>query len=256
MLRCAYKAEILKNSHTASEKAAVLMPVLDAAFSAFLAKEYFMVDLFNWWYMVLLPGMLAVICGGVCKREQWSENRNILVLPVDVKVIWDAKILCVVRLFVFSGIFMTGIAVITRKLLEYGLHVEYVLDIDYKRMAAAMVILLVTFLWQIPFCMLLEQFIGMPLMLIVYMLIYGVSACSLSLKPYFMMFPGAVPARLMCAVLQILPNGMPAKEGAATFSPELLDDRMIGIGVFCALLWFFLLWMLTRRIYERRVLGR
>lgn len=256
MLRCAYKAEILKNSHTASGKAAVFMPVLIAIISVFLTKEYFMVDLFNWWYMVLLPGMLAVICGGVSGKERRSENRNILVLFADVKVIWDAKVLCVMRLYAFSSVFMTGIAVLMRSILKYKLHVEYVLDIDYKRMAAAMAVLMITFLWQIPFCMLLEQLAGMPLMLAVHMLIYGVSACSLSLKPYFMMFPGAIPARLMCVVLGILPNGLLAKEGMATFSTELLDDRMIGAGVVCALLWFFFLWLVTRRIYERWVLGK
>lgn len=255
MLRCAYRAEILKNSHTASGKAAVLMPVLVVLFSAFLTKEYFVVSMINWWYIALLPGMLAVICGAVCRKEKRSKNRNILSLPVDVKVIWDAKVLYVVRLFVLSSLFMTGIAMFMRRVLKYGMQVEFVLDHDEKRMAAAMVILIITFLWQIPFCMMLEQLIGTPLMLAVHMLFYCISACSLSLKPYFMIVPGAVPARLMCPVLRILPNGLPAKEGMAAFSPGLLDEHMIGAGIISALFWFLFLWFLSRKIYERQVLA-
>lgn len=256
MLRCAYKAEILKNSHTASKKSVVLMPVFVVLLSAFLAKEYFIVDVYNWWYMAVLPGTLAVLCGAVCKKERQSKNQNVLALPVDIKVVWDAKILCVVRLFILSGMIMTGIAMCVKGMLKYGLQVESVLDIDYKSQAAAMAILMVTFLWQIPFCMLLEQLLGTPLMLAVHMLLYAVSACELSLKPYFMLFPGAIPARLMCAVLRVLPNGLLAEDGMATFLPELLDERMIGAGLLSSLLWFLLLWILSRRIYERQVLEK
>lgn len=255
MVRCAYRAEVIKNSHTASEKAAVLMAVLAAAVPALLSREYYMVNVLNWWYIALLPGMMAVICGGVCKREQRSEYRNILTLPIDVKAVWDAKVLYLARLLFLSGISVTGIAVLMKSILKYGMHTDYVWDIDYKSQVVAMLILTVTFLWQIPFCMILEQLMGMPLMLAVHMLLYVVTACSLSLKSYFMVFPGAVPARLMCVILGILPNGLPAREGMETFSPELLDESMMGAGIFSALLWFIFLWIFARRIYERKVLG-
>ena len=71
-----------------------------------------------------------------------------------------------------------------------------------------------------------------------------------------MIFPGAIPARLMCVVLKVLPNGLLAKEGMATFALELLDERMVGAGILSALFWFIFLWFLSRKIYERRVFGK
>ncbi|MCI8561059.1 MAG: lantibiotic immunity ABC transporter MutE/EpiE family permease subunit [Dorea sp.] len=255
MLRL-FKAEVIKNSHTAAAKTVVFMPVLVVLLSVFLAREYFLVDVLNWWYIALLPGVLAVIGSGVCRKEKKTENRNILTLPVDVKKVWDAKVLCTVRLLVFSGIVMTGLAMLMRNIVKYGMHVEYVLDIDNKTLITAMVILTITFLWQIPFCMLLDQLVGTLFMIVIHMLLYVVSASILSLEPYFMIFPGAIPARLMCVVLKVLPNGLLAKEGMATFALELLDERMMGAGILSALFWFILLWFLSRKIYERRVFGK
>lgn len=120
---------------------------------------------------------------------------------------YDAKVLCAVRLLVFSGIVMTGLAMLMRNIVKYGMHVEYVLDIDNKTLITAMVILTITFLWQIPFCMLLDQLVGTHFMIVIHMLLYVVSASILSLEPYFMIFPGAIPARLMCVVLKFFQTG-------------------------------------------------
>ena len=72
MLRL-FKAEVIKNSHTAAAKTVVFMPVLVVLLSVFLAREYFMVDVLNWWYIALLPGVLAVIGSGVCRKEKKTD---------------------------------------------------------------------------------------------------------------------------------------------------------------------------------------
>lgn len=81
---------------------------------------------------------------------------------------------------------------------------------------------------------------------------YGLIAPVVSLKPYFMLLPGAVPARLMCSILGILPNGLPACPESMTYTPELMEYGWIPVGILSSLLWFFLLWGISRRYFEKK----
>ena len=64
--------------------------------------------------------------------------------------------------------------------------------------------------------------------------------------------PYAIPARLMCPVLKILPNGLPAEPGSITFTQELLSWNSILPGVVISVFCFLLITEICVRLYERK----
>lgn len=248
-----YIAEKLKYQHTFVKGLIVMLPLICVTFAAGLTREYFAVDSYNWWYMVLYPGIIGIICGMIGQKEKKKKNYTIWSLPCSMGKIWDAKILAGA---VFSGIAMSCVTILTiviGKLMEDGFHMIFVISPSVEMQLAAGLIIWLTTLWQIPFCILLSQRMGLFLMFIVHMGSCTIIAATISLKPWFAVFPGAITARMMCPVLGILPNGLPAVEGQLTYTSELIEMQNLLVGIPVAVLWFVLLWLGSRRWFERQV---
>lgn len=249
------RAESYKCRHTAVKKLIVLMPLFTTVLSVWLTHEYFVIDSYNWWYINMFSVMTALVCGGLMNREKKMENRAVRVLPVDMGKVWDAK--------VFYGIFCVGISLLALLLcsmggaafMKAGLHMNFTIEPTKRAQIAAVLLLWISAWWQIPFCMLLLQKIGFLPMMIVHVGLYAISAVGMSLKSLFFLFPGAIGARIMCAVLRVLPNGLPAEPGMMTFSPELLEMRNIWTGLTASAVWFLVFWLIGRVLYERQVKG-
>ena len=256
MLRRYYKAEVVKNRRTAAGKLIFLMPALTAVLVVFLMPGYFAVGGYNWWYMAVYPAAMALICGMAGEKDKKMKNRAILSLPVRMKSVWDGKVMYGLRMLILSMAVMEGLSLAVCKILEQGFGVAFEAEITIAGQIAAAVFLIAAFLWQVPFCLLLQQFFGVPLSFLIHMASYAIVASSFSLKPYFMLFPGAIPARVMCRIIKVLPNGLPAVPGSATFAPELLDARLMWIGTAASVLWFVLFWHVGRILYERKGVER
>ena len=71
-----------------------------------------------------------------------------------------------------------------------------------------------------------------------------------------MVDPYAILPRMMCVVIGVLPNNMPARPGNLTFSAELLDPASLAPGLGISLALLVLLWCLSRRWYERKGAAR
>ncbi|MDO4308765.1 MAG: lantibiotic immunity ABC transporter MutE/EpiE family permease subunit [Eubacteriales bacterium] len=248
-----FQAEKLKYQHTFLKGIIVLMPLMSVIFAAWLTHAYFAVDSYNWWYIGLYPGMLGIVCGMIGGKDRRKKNVTIWSLPCSMGKIWDAKVL--------TGAAASGIAVlciviftiILGEMMEHILHYTFIIRPSIAAQLFAGLLMWLTTLWQIPFCLLLSQKIGVFLLFLVNIGSYVLVASTISLKSWFALFPGAITSRLMCAVLRILPNGLPAMEGQMTYSPELMEMQNLLIGIPAALLWFFVLWWVSRRWFERQV---
>ena len=181
------------------------------------------------------------------------KNRAILALPCDMGRIWDAKVLYGILVsgaaMVLLMILVIGIAF----LLEHVLNVTFIIRPSLFSQLEAGVLLWLSFCWQIPWCLLLAQRFGRTVMLLLHVILCNAMAIFLSLSPIYMLFPGAIGARMMCPVLGILPNGLPAQSGEMTFAPRLMDSSSIPIGMVASVIWFLLLWGVGRIDYERRM---
>lgn len=67
------------------------------------------------------------------------------------------------------------------------------------------------------------------------------------------MNPFAILPRLMCPVLQILPNGLPAVPESVMFTPQVLEKSVIVPGILLSMGLFALLTAMTARWYQRRM---
>ncbi|MBS6280308.1 MAG: hypothetical protein KH449_05835 [Lachnospiraceae bacterium] len=119
------KAEALKHKHTSMLKLLILMPVVCAMLAAVLTHVFFAVDGYNWWYMGIYPGLIALICGMLVGKEKKMKNRAILALPCDMGRIWDAKVL--------YGILVSGAAMVLLMILVIGIAflLEHVLNVTF-----------------------------------------------------------------------------------------------------------------------------
>lgn len=248
-MRNYFQAERLKYRHTALPGLVILMPLLCVFLSAWLTCNYFTVDSYNWWYMTLYPAAIGIGCGMIGQKERQKKNHTILSLPCSMGKIWDAKILTGILFSGVSMVCMTVFVMIVGRLMEQTLRITFIIRPSAAAQAAAGGIIWLTSLWQIPFCLLLSQKTGSLVMFVAHTAGYIVQASLLSLKPYFAVFPGAITSRLMCPVLGVLPNGLPAAKGQMSWSPELMERENLYIGILAAALWFAFLWAVGRKGY-------
>lgn len=247
------KAEMLKYRHTFLCGVVLLMPVVSVVFAAVLTGEYFVVDTYNWWYIGLYPGMIGIVCGMIGGKDKKKKNFTLWSLPCEMGKIWDAKIFTGAFFSGLSVIFLTVLSFAVAKLLGEGLHIEFLAQPSAKMQILAGIVLFVTTLWQVPFCLFLSQKIGSFPMFLVHMGSFTLMSTMVSLKPWYMALPGGITSRLMCPLLGILPNGLLAREGAVTYSPEFMESWNLPVGVLASLIWFFLFFLGSRKWFERQV---
>lgn len=242
-----FKAEALKIEHSFSKKLVFIAPIFTIGLSFFLAAAYFQQNVYNWWYAMILPGMISIVCTLVAKQDKKMQNMAVMSIPVDLKKVWISKIfLCIVLIVEASSIILAGSMVIGN-LLGVG-----IFKLSALNQLEGIIVLVITFLWQIPFCLFLGSKIGMFSTMLINMIAYVVFGVICALEDSLWIVPYAIPARLMCPILKILPNGLPAVPGNQTFRPELLSNSTILPGIAIALILFLILAFATSKWYERQ----
>lgn len=107
------KAENLKFKRTFSRKMIFIVPLINICFAFLMNPGFFVAGTYNWWSVILMPVMIALLCAQSHQKEKKASNYNgIFSSPVDLHQIWYAKI-SVIALYslasqaVFLG-FMVG----------------------------------------------------------------------------------------------------------------------------------------------------
>ena len=213
-----FLAEKMKCRKTSVGKLMILMPLFTIIFSLYISGSYFIINSSNWWYIMMFPAMAALMCGVIIRKDRKLKNHALLTLPVDRKKVWDGKVL--------YGLWVTGAGLTIMFLLILAGEIlgrKFTFIITNSPSAGSIIlawaVLFLTFMWQVPFCMLL---------------------------------PGAIPARVMCPVLGIMPSNLLAVPGSVGFYPELLNAGSVWVGVAASLIWFLLFWGIGRKWYEKQ----
>lgn len=252
-MRYYFEAERIKYRHTSMMGIAVMMPLVTVLLAAWLTLSYFAVDSYNWWYIFLYPGFLGILCGIIGGKDKGKKNHTIWSLPCSMGKIWDAKVLVGMVMSGISIVCVVLLTIVTGEVMEVGFHIHFIAKPSVGMQILAGGVMWLTTLWQIPFCLYLSQKLGTFLMLIIHIGCYMIMAVTISLKPWFALFPGAITSRLMCPILGVLPNGLLLQPGQPTFSPELVPMGNLLIGILAAFLWFVALWWGSRKWFERNV---
>ena len=234
------RAERMKMKHTFDgilpEAAALLTLVLVLGLA--FGNSYYSVNAWNWWYVMLMPGMLSVLCCLGIKRERKMHYCNLLTLSVPPARCLMGKILCyalelgAANLIIAAGTLAAG-----------RLWGSYIPDVNGF---AAAILLCVCSLWEIPLFLWLGSRFGTFISLFFCMASSAAGVALFADSDLWWLFPAAIPVRLMCPVLGIMPNGL-----LVSADSTLWDTGVILPGVLISLVWFlFMAFLLARRFQK------
>lgn len=195
-------------------------------------------SVWNWWYTLLLPGMLAITCYLSMMREKKTRYYNMMTLSVSKRKLMMGKIIymgCVVfvsNVIIFVGASFGGVLLTT--------------CVPFGGAAIAILVLTILQLWEIPLLLFLSERFGMIVELLVclFLTVGGIIIAPTG-KWYF--FVPAIPMRVLCPLLHILPNGIRAEKGN-----PLLDAGVVFPGICLSIIWFILAAILLLNWFDKR----
>ena len=195
-------------------------------------------SVWNWWYTLLLPGMLAILCYLSMGKERTTKYYHLMTLPTEKKKLILGKIIymgCLIlaaNILIFAGAVLGGMLLTT--------------SVPLGGAAAAIVVLTIVQLWEIPVFLFLSERFGMVVeLLICLFMTVGGTIFSQTGKWYLLV--SAIPMRVMTPLLHILPNGLKTEAG-----DPFLNGNIILPGVGLSLIWFVILTVLFLNWFENR----
>ncbi|PEJ29053.1 lantibiotic immunity ABC transporter MutE/EpiE family permease subunit [Bacillus pseudomycoides] len=240
-------SEKIKIRHTFLNKLIWLAPLVPMLIALLISGGYFQITSYNWWYAAFLPGMLSLSCALLAEKDKKMNNRAILSLPVSLKRVWVSKVLLVLGILICTCIiFFCGIQLFSLLLNKGGFQI-----ISVKNTLLGSFVLVVTFMWQIPICLFLGNKIGIFSTVLLNVIANGVGF-AFATKSIWLINPYAYPSRLMIPIVKILPNGMFAEPGSATFTSELLSYSVILPGLVISVVLFLLFTYVTTKWFEKQ----
>lgn len=193
-----------------------------------MGGRYFQTGAYNWWYTMLLPGALTLVCSLAMQKDAKMKYRALLALPLRPQALWSAKIASVTGwLLAASLLFFAGIS-------SGGWLFGPVIPL--MNSAAGSLLIVITFLWQIPLCLFLAVRFGLFAAVLINMAFNVAGVVTFDIGGLWDFMPYTITFRLMCPVLHILPNGLPVPEGSLLRSTDtILRDVLVSLAWFCIL---------------------
>mgnify|MGYP002510479771 CR=1 FL=1 len=233
-------SEKLKMRHSFAAYLPLAAAILQVFISFSLSRgtSYYSVNAWNWWYTMILPGMLAVLCYLDMQKEKKQHYANMLATQIPPercligKVIYcAAKLLCA-NLLIFCGTAVGGMLIGTSIPISNGF--------------VAALCLTVCYLWEIPIYLMLSARFGMFACIFTCMTLTIGSLIALGASQLWWICPASIPFRLMCPILQIMPNGLLVEAGSHYMSASVIVP-----GTVLSIAWFVLLTFAAARRFRR-----
>lgn len=239
------KSENLKHKRTFTRILIVLAPAVTVLMTSF-APMWFQVNAFNWWYVLLYPGFLTLLCVLVEHKDSGKKKyQTVFTLPVSLSKIWLAKIETTGLYVLLGNLFFLVLNVLGGFILMHLSGQPMIIGVSNALLGTACIIL--ASLWEIPFCLWLSKKTGLFLALMINVglgSVLGVLAASTS---YWIYCPYSWAPRLMVPILNIMPNGMLAQEQVLDTPPVL-----IFLALALSLLMFIFLSLITGKQFARQ----
>lgn len=99
------RAEFLKSKRTMSSKLIVVFPIITLVMAFVLTlgmTNAYAESAWNWWYVLLLPGMIAIVSYLSVIREKKNGYYNIKTLPMEKRKLMLGKLLILESLFLYQ----------------------------------------------------------------------------------------------------------------------------------------------------------
>ena len=234
------KSEVIKGRRSFGRRSMVFFPLLVTLMAIILMGGGFtQVGAYNWWYMMFMPTLAALICINLTGPEKQMQFFNVAVLPLPKGNIWQAKVWAGCCCIFTGNLMVFGLTTISG--IFFGSQYSVLQGI------AAALVLTVTWAWQIPLGMFLSARFNS---IVTFLGILGVNViCSTQniAGGRLWFIPFAIPARLMAPILGINPNGVPM----APDSP-LHDSGVVLPGILINAVLFVITMLLTKIWFHDR----
>lgn len=235
------KAEYQKTKRSMRRRFIWAFPMITFALAFVLTlgmKNVYAESVWNWWYTLLLPSMLAVICHLSMTQEKKTNYYNLMTLSTSKKKLIMGKIIymgCVIltsNMIVFAGASLGGFLLTTR--------------VPLGGAAVTVLLLTVTQLWEIPVFLFLSERFGMIAELLICLFLTVGGTIIAPTEKWYLLF-SAIPMRILCPFLHILPNGIPTES-----ENPLLDMGVVVPGICLSIIWFVFATILFLNWFEKR----
>ena len=250
MLRTYLEAENLKFKRTLFRKLIVLIPaalILISMVFLFIGIGLggFSSSIVCNWSMPIASLSVMFLCHLVNNKDQKHQYRTLYSLPIDLKRTFISKTVLIALHLLLISLMLSCITVIS-ECISSGVSVAightgyYILGYG---------LLWLSLLWQIPFCLFLDQKIGFAGSVIINLFASAFGGIFFALTPLFWFFPYSWPARFMVTFFGVLPNGLLVETG----SRLILSIGNSALLALISLLAAFILTVLFSRWYSRQV---
>lgn len=208
------KAEHLKQKHSFQKILIWLAPTLTLLFAfVLMGGNYVQLGGYNWWYMLILPGSMALIASFVINNDSKKKFHGLFSVVIDKNKIWYSKIiLCTIYLSISCLIFFLEGTI-------WGYLFKNTISI--KNSFLASVILFITYSWQIPLFMYISMKFNTGITIIISLICNFAIGAICAVKSIWWI-PFAIPARLMCYIIGVLPNGLSVESGTYIFNMKII----------------------------------
>ena len=161
------------------------------------------------WCVPIASLSIVILCHLVNNKEQKHNYRTIYSLPIDLKNTFISKSILIALNLLLISLLLSFISIISEYMMSGVLSAfkhtgSYVLGYC---------LLWLTLLWQIPFCLFLDQKAGFVGSMIINLIFTGLGGLFLSLSTIFWFIPYSWTARFMITLFGVLPNGLLVQGG-------------------------------------------
>lgn len=197
------------------------------------------------WCVPIASLSIVILCHLVNNKEQKHNYRTIYSLPIDLKNTFISKTILIALNLLLISLLLSLISIISEYMMSGVL-------IAFKHTGSYVLgycLLWVTLLWQIPFCLFLDQKAGFVGSMIINLIFTGLGGLFLSLSPIFWFIPYSWTARFMISLFGVLPNGLLVQGG----SRQILSLGQSSLLVVVSMLTAVILTLLFAHWYRGRV---
>lgn len=197
------RSELIKNKKSFAIKLLVIMPVITAFLAIWMmAGNNVQTLAYNWWYILLLPFVIAYVSASLASEEKKKNFHGLFgVVERKQNLAYGKVVVATIYVAVTNFVFfiLIGIA---------GVVFQKQIGIVDNLMAS--VILTLTFAWQIPLILRISLKLNTAITVMISVAVNFAVACLCGAESNWWI-PYAIPARMMCIILGILPNGLMAE---------------------------------------------
>lgn len=243
-----FRAEVLKGRRGAPRKVALIAPLPFCALGVLSsgvisgtgATGGVATYLWNFWYVLMMPVAIALICVSVANIDARQKLRSVLALPFPPARTWWAKV-CYALALVFAA--NLAVLVCSTALGAMGVDAP-----GFAEGLAAATILTVASSWMVPAALALTVRFGTLAGIAVPVLLQLGAGIALYSSAAWFAFP---PATTLCAVSPLLgvsPSGVPLEAGEAlgAFGWEAVVGIVVAAVLFAVLAWAGATWFSKR----------